>query len=280
MLDPIRLRRCYRIRVRITFLVNLDLYSNYALNLLLPALSQQHDLIVFYSSGVGTPPQEEALQQLRFFEQTLPVEILFPVIDRLARSGPLRTFNGLSPYLASSPTALEEPNSEKGLSELTRANPDLIISIRYGRILKREAIDIPTLGVLNLHSGKLPDYRGVMATFRAMMAGDHALSTTLHWIDDNTIDTGRIIRITSRDRDEERCYLSAVVGLYEWACPDLLITVEEIARGDLPDAKAATELGEYYSYPTSDELTAFTEAGLKWIDARWVTNFLRRYQPT
>ena len=50
-----------------------------------------------------------------------------------------------------------------------------------------------SLGVLNLHSGKLPDYRGVMATFRAMMAEDETLFSTVHWIDDKTIDTGRIL---------------------------------------------------------------------------------------
>ena len=76
-----------------------------------------------------------------------------------------------------------------------RQTPELMISIRYGKILRSKALSIPDLGVLNLHSGKLPDYRGVMATFRAMLAQEQELFSTLHWIDDDTIDTGRVISV-------------------------------------------------------------------------------------
>ena len=55
---------------------------------------------------------------------------------------------------------LANPNSSDGLQALRNAAPDLVVSIRYRRILRDEAIAVPRLGVLNLHSGILPDYRG------------------------------------------------------------------------------------------------------------------------
>ena len=109
---------------------------------------------------------------------------------------------------------LNAPNSPSGIASLKSTNPDLIVSIRYGHILKQSAIDIPHLGVLNLHSGKLPQYRGVMATFRALLAGDAALFSTLHWIDDETIDTVRIFRIQCIPTDQDGCYLSNTLNLY------------------------------------------------------------------
>ena len=132
---------------------------------------------------------------LFFFEHTLLDQLLFPPIDDLSQRGKRLTFRALSTFLTAPMQRLNDPNSPSGIALLKSANPDLIVSIRYGRILKQSAIDIPHLGVLNLHSGKLPQYRGVMATFRALLAGDATLFSTLHWIDDETIDTGRIISI-------------------------------------------------------------------------------------
>ena len=151
---------------------------------------------------------------LFFFEHTLLDQLLFPPIDDLPQRGNRLTFRGLSTFLTAPMQRLNDPNSTSGIALLKSANPDLIVSIRYGRILNQSAIDIPYLGVVNLHSGKLPQYRGVMATFRALLAGDAKLFSTVHWIDDETIDTGRIISIQGVPTDPDGCYLSNTLNLF------------------------------------------------------------------
>lgn len=47
-------------------------------------------------------------------------------------------------------------------------NPDLFISIRFGKIFKDEIIQVPKFGLINLHSTILPDYRGIMGTLHAI----------------------------------------------------------------------------------------------------------------
>ena len=49
----------------------------------------------------------------------------------------------------------------------------------YRRILKAAAIQIPRHGVLNLHSGLLPAYKGLMATFWATLNGEEEIGCTL-----------------------------------------------------------------------------------------------------
>lgn len=200
--------------MRITLLTNLDLASNVALNLLLPALSTAHDLELMCSSSVGKPSTHPELAALRFLEQTLPNDLLFPMVDTQKNAGELLTFQGLERYLASPMRVLNAPNSEHGVRLLSDTTPELMISIRYGKILRSKALSIPDLGVLNLHSGKLPDYRGVMATFRAMLAQEQELFSTLHWIDDDTIDTGRVISVQGHRRAAIGCYLSNTLSLY------------------------------------------------------------------
>ena len=246
--------------MRITLLTNRDLASNVALNLLLPQLSSNHELHVFSSDRVGRTPAAPGLATASFYEQTLPLELLFPLIDAQPKHGELLTFQGLNPFLLAPVTSLNQPNSTEGLSALAATEPDLVISIRYGCILEAKALSIPTGGVLNLHSGRLPEYRGVMATFRAMVADDKTLCITLHWIDDATIDAGRIISIQSDERDPAQCYLANTIGLYPAGCESILKVVAMIKAGREPHAQAPTNTGRYYSFPDQDCLEAFTQA--------------------
>ena len=265
--------------MRITLLTNRDLASNYALNLLLPQLSKDHELRVFCSDRVGSKPAAPGLAAASFYEQTLPLKLLFPLIDAQPKHGELLTFQGLNPFLLAPVTSLNQPNRTEGLSTLAATEPDLVISIRYGCILEAEALSIPTNGVLNLHSGRLPEYRGVMATFRAMLAGEEKLCSTLHWIDDATIDAGRIISIQSDERDPAQCYLANTIGLYPAGCESILEVVDIIEAGREPHAQAPNNTGRYYSFPDQDCLEAFIQAGHQWADPEFVIALLSRYLP-
>ncbi|MEL0136372.1 MAG: formyltransferase family protein [Halieaceae bacterium] len=263
--------------MRITFLVNLDLYSNYALNLLLPALSEHHELTVRSSSHVGSAHKSSALDRLAFFEQTLPNQVIFPILDRSEQRGELLTFTGLTRYLKTPICPLEEPNTEIGLRALQATQPDLIVSIRYGRILHAAAIAIARLGVLNLHSGKLPEYRGVMATFRAMLNADDEIFSTVHWITDDSIDSGPIISQQGVWREPTSCYLGNVLSLYESGCPALARAITALTHEQtLPSTPPCTQ-GSYYSYPTQRHIDHFQSAGHEWADPRLLTRFLARY---
>ena len=265
--------------MRITLLTNRDLASNYALNLLLPQLSSNQELQVLCSDRVGSKPAAPGLATASFYEQTLPLELLFPLIDAQAKHGELRTFQGLNQYLVAPIASLNKPNSTEELSTLAATEPDLVISMRYGCILEAEALSIPTKGVLNLHSGRLPEYRGVMATFWAMLAGDNTLGSTLHWIDDATIDTGRIISIQSDERDPAQCYLANTIGLYPAGCATILEVVDMIQASREPNAQAPNNTGRYYSFPDQDCLEAFIQAGHQWADPEFVIALLSRYLP-
>ena len=265
--------------MRITLLTNRDLASNFALNLLLPQLSSNHELSVFCSDRVGSKPEARGLATTSFYEQTLPLEILFPLIDAQPQHGELLTFQGLNQFLIAPIVSLNQPNRNEGLATLAATEPDLVISIRYGCILATDALSIPTKGVLNLHSGRLPEYRGVMATFRAMLAGDNNLCSTLHWVDDATIDTGRIISIQSHRREPDQCYLANTIGLYPAGCTAILEAVDMIEGGQEPDAQAPDTKGSYYSFPDQGCLKAFAQAGHHWADPEFVSALLSRYLP-
>lgn len=83
-------------------------------------------------------------------------------------------------------------NDEETQAFIKSTKPDLIISAYFSQILKADVIHIPKLGVLNVHPGWLPAYKGAMAYFWVLKQQEDYAGVTLHWIDEG-IDTGEII---------------------------------------------------------------------------------------
>lgn len=264
--------------MNICLLANQDLASNFALNLLLPRLAEKHHTRVFLSSRVGGSQALPAeLEQLAFFEQGLFNKLLFPALDGGNPTGTLLSFQHLSQYTSQPISTLNHINSEASLAVLGEPPTDLILSIRYGGILREQAIALPRLGVINLHSGLLPDYRGVMATFRAMLNGEQEIGTTLHFISDPGIDTGDIIGTTRLAIEPEHSYLWHVLQLYPQACDRLLACVEQLDTGQPLDVHPQPTGGNYFSFPNDDDLRAFQKRGLKLYDVGEITTFAQQY---
>ena len=159
---------------------------------------------------------------------------------------------------------LAAPNSSKGLTALRRCDPDLIVSIRYRRILRDDAIGVPRHGVLNLHSGILPQYRGVMATFWAMLNDEMEIGTTLHRIVDSGIDTGPVIGISRPATNRGQSYLGNVLGLYRDGCSMLARAIGDLERGKpLAESRQTAGPGQYFSTPDEAAIQVFEAKSLK-----------------
>ena len=68
---------------------------------------------------------------------------------------------------------------------------DMILSIQYSRLLPPATLDKVEGRALNLHLAPLPAYRGFYGPTHALLRGDTAFGTTLHWMDQGA-DTGDI----------------------------------------------------------------------------------------
>ena len=158
-------------------------------------------MTVFLSSRVGSKPLAVPLQLLKFVEQDLLNGLIAPLLDSgasgLGREGQaLFSFEQLAERVIGGVSTLNAINDAAGHERYAESKPDVVLSVRYGVILRDPAISLPKHGVLNLHSGLLPDYKGVMATFWALLNKESEIGTTLHFIEDSSIDTGSIVTTT------------------------------------------------------------------------------------
>lgn len=80
----------------------------------------------------------------------------------------------------------------EGVEDLKRLAPDLMITCAFGQILSQEILDIPKLGVINIHASLLPKYRGASPIHYAILNGEKQTGITIMKTDIG-IDTGDII---------------------------------------------------------------------------------------
>lgn len=93
----------------------------------------------------------------------------------------------------------------EGVDDLKKIKPDLMITCAFGQILSQEILDIPKLGVINIHASLLPKYRGASPIHYAILNGEKQTGITIMKTDIG-IDTGDIILQKTLDIGErETC---------------------------------------------------------------------------
>jgi methionyl-tRNA formyltransferase len=70
--------------------------------------------------------------------------------------------------------------------------PDLAVVAAYGQILRPSILEIPRLGVLNVHASLLPRWRGAAPVQAAILAGDTVTGVTIMKLDEG-MDTGPVV---------------------------------------------------------------------------------------
>jgi methionyl-tRNA formyltransferase len=75
---------------------------------------------------------------------------------------------------------------------LTAFAPDVIVVVAYGQILKKNVLELPRLGCVNIHSSLLPRWRGAAPIQWAILSGDRESGvTTMNLVE--KLDAGNIL---------------------------------------------------------------------------------------
>jgi methionyl-tRNA formyltransferase len=75
---------------------------------------------------------------------------------------------------------------------LRALEPDFVVVASFGIILKRDLLELPRYGCVNLHASLLPRYRGVSPIQAAILAGDAETGCTTMLMDEG-VDTGAML---------------------------------------------------------------------------------------
>lgn len=127
------------------------------------------------------------------------------------------------------PEKLREPEA---MSQLRAWNPDLIVVAAFGQILKKEVLDLPRYGCINVHASLLPRWRGAAPINAAILAGDEEIGVTIMKMDVG-LDTGPILSKKSIRLAPEMTTDSALQALSQLGADLLIETLPDYFSGKL-----------------------------------------------
>lgn len=171
---------------------------------------------------MGSP--DFALPALRLLAQTYRVVGVVTQPDRASGRGrelkapPVKLLAQELIIPVIQPERLREPEA---MAQLKAWNPDLIVVAAFGQILKKDVLELPQHGCINVHASLLPRWRGAAPINAAILAGDEETGVTIMKMDVG-LDTGpmlakRSLRIKPDDTT------GSLIGALSTLGADLLI---------------------------------------------------------
>ena len=157
----------------------------------------------------------------------------------------------------------DDVNGWDFLQSLRAMEPDVIASIAAPQIFKKELIELPRRGTMNIHASLLPRYRGMMPRFWVLAKGEEETGVTAHFVDSG-IDTGDIILQHIIEISPEETLHSLQKKIARVGAVVLLEALERIEKGQITGTPMAGE-GSYYSFPTRDAAKEFRRRGRRFI---------------
>lgn len=91
-------------------------------------------------------------------------------------------------------------HSNTTIEAVRNFEPDLGLSLA-APILRPSIFSIPRLGTLNLHKGRVPDYRGMPPAFWELWNDEATVGCTVHWVAEK-LDTGDVVRESTVRREK------------------------------------------------------------------------------
>jgi methionyl-tRNA formyltransferase len=86
----------------------------------------------------------------------------------------------------------EKASDDSFCAQIRAREPDLIVVVAFGQILKKKLLDIPRWGVINVHASLLPNLRGAAPIQWAILNDEAKTGLTVMHMDEG-MDTGPII---------------------------------------------------------------------------------------
>lgn len=172
----------------------------------LEALAREHEVI-----GVVTQPDKPKGRG--------KAVLMTPVKEKALELG----------LLVYQPAKVRAPEFIEVLKEL---NPDIMVVVAFGQILRKNVLELPAYGCVNVHASLLPKYRGAAPIQWAVINGEKESGVTTMMMDEG-IDTGDMLEKAVTVLDPEETGGSLHDKLSRMGAELILSTLKKIEDGTI-----------------------------------------------
>ena len=154
-------------------------------------------------------------------------------------------------------------NHDESLKLIQNTEPDVLISLAGNEIFKKPLIELAPKGCLNLHTGLLPKYRGLMPTFWALKNNEKEIGVSVFYVDTG-IDSGPIA-VQKKLPIRNRVQSDLIKETKEVGIDCILEAVSNIKNDSVVMQDNDDSQSTYYGFPTSVDVAAFKKSGAKFF---------------
>ena len=194
-------------------------------------MEKQKIKVFFLGAGAFAPPVLSALLQ----DDGVDVAGIVTQPDKPAGRKGILTPTPLGQWCQSGGIPFERVasvNDPVFLDQLRRLDPDLVVVVSFGQILKEELLALPRLGCFNVHASLLPAYRGASPIVSAVLNGETRTGVTFMRMDKG-LDTGPVYRQVEMAVDDRMTAPELEKSLAELAGRHIGSCIRDLAAGKL-----------------------------------------------
>src|SRR5712691_5806904 len=151
-------------------------------------------------------------------------------------------------------------NDPEFIQRLRAKAPDVIVSVAAPEIFRPELLHVPRLGCINVHSGRLPNYRGMMPTFWQMLRGEQAITITVHKMA-HRLDAGDVLATQSFPLERSDSLDRVIKGTKHEGARLLIRVLRDLQRGQVRPIPFDMADASYFSFPEPSDVREFRRRG-------------------
>lgn len=137
-------------------------------------------------------------------------------------------------------------NSKESVEKIKALDPDFIVVVAYGQIIRKSILEIPKYDIINVHASLLPKYRGAAPINWSIIDGEKETGVTIMEIQEG-LDTGDMIlkeSIAIEDEDDAITITEKLSKLGGKMLPEAILGLVD---GSLSKKKQDDSLSSYAS---------------------------------
>ncbi len=168
-------------------------------------------------------------------------EIVFVITnpDKETGRGQKISANAFAQAAADRYIPVEKPKSHEEITGIFSSYPvDLVVTVAYGRLIKKEALSIPPRGWINIHFSQLPRWRGAAPVQYSLLSGDKNTGISIFQLDEG-MDTGPLFFCKSFDIGADDTTSTLLLRLSTDAAKSINAVLDEILQGAQPTPQSS-----------------------------------------
>jgi methionyl-tRNA formyltransferase len=151
-------------------------------------------------------------------------------------------------------------NAPEYVERIRRLQPDVIASVAAPEIFRAEILAVPRLGCINVHSGRLPVYRGMMPTFWQLLHGEQHAVITVHEMVE-ALDAGAVLGALEWPLREQDNLHRVITGTKRAGARLMIDVLRRMRAGTIRATPLDRSKQQYFGFPKPEDARAFRMLG-------------------